>query len=322
MFPAIFPHHPFLTKRYQYSQTVIQRIRRHMEAAVPHASLSIVAVGSFGRGELSDVSDLDFFLLHEGDTDEAKLNGLLQRLQREVTPYTAASENDPEKYSQAAVCSYDQISLEANGKQDSYTALTRRMLLLLEGRPLCGELFFHQCRQQLLRHYIKPGDSANGLARYLLNDIVRYYRTLMANFEHQVTVLGKPWGLRNIKLHFSRKLLFIGGVVLVAQTSHLPSQEKVARIEHLLHLTPLQRLQSIGQDNPSTVFLLNHYQHFLSTISSARNRQLLDQVNRSNCQQSSLYLQLRELSEVFSLELERWIRHQYPAHPIHHALLF
>ncbi len=57
--------------------------------------------------------------------------------------------------------------------------------------------------------------------RFLLNDIVQFWRTMAVDFaSKQRDRAGKGWGLRNAKLRMSRKLIFASGL-LVCFSSHL-----------------------------------------------------------------------------------------------------
>jgi len=51
-------------------------------------------------------------------------------------------------------------------------------------------------------------DSMSETSRFLLHDLIRYYRTICVDFEYKTYENGKPWGDRNIKIQFSRKFLY------------------------------------------------------------------------------------------------------------------
>jgi hypothetical protein len=52
----------------------------------------------------------------------------------------------------------------------------------------------------------------------------------------------KPWGIRNIKLIFSRKLLYAGGLFSVAATADLRRDKKIEELEKLFEMTVIDRL--------------------------------------------------------------------------------
>jgi hypothetical protein len=113
------------------------------------------------------------------------------------------------------------------GNDDHNAKITRRVLFLLEGDWLNNRPFFQECRQQLLGRYIRDTITSHQLALFLLNDIIRYYRTVCVDFEFKTIEHDKPWGTRNIKLVFSRKLLYFSGVLVVAETMQRSYKEKV-----------------------------------------------------------------------------------------------
>ncbi|MGN8248037.1 hypothetical protein [Pseudomonas sp. SMV7] len=314
----------YLQKRYDYSCAAIEALRKTMHSTLAPLTacspLAVVSVGSYGRCEVSQVSDIDFFIVHDSSLPVQRLDQILRQVGDILRPVSHPGESDVAKFGREALARYADLSEHIGWKREGSSALTRRMLLLLEGRPLYGQAAFARWQHDLLRRYV-PDDHGHGLARFLLNDLIRYYRTLMANFEEK-RAEGKAWGVRNVKLLFSRKLLLAGGIVAIAEAHGLPAPAKVDRLRQLLALTPLQRLATLGADNPHSDALFEDYAVFLELISSAENRRYLDRLAPEQAMADPLYRQLRKRGQAFSLQLEHWLRSQYPGHPILHAMFF
>lgn len=314
----------YLQERYNYSCKTIESLRQAIYSAlaplVGRSPLAVVSVGSYGRCEVSPVSDIDFFIVHDSSLPAGRLDDILRQVSDLVRPISHPGESDEAKFGRGALALYSDLSEHIGWKCEDNTALTRRMLMLLEGRSLFGHEAFAWWQHDLLCRYV-PEDHGSGLARFLLNDLIRYYRTLMANFEEK-RAEGKAWGVRNIKLQFSRKLLFAGGIVAIAEAHGLPAPSKVLRLQQLLALTPLQRLAKLGHSNPYSVALFEDYAVFLELISSVENRRHLDRLTPGQAMADPVYRELRVRGQAFSLKLEHWLRSQYTGHPILHAVFF
>ena len=82
---------------------------------------------------------------------------------------------------------------------------------------------------------------------FLLNDIIRDDRTICVDFEFKTIqdANPKPWGTRNIKLVFSRKLLYFSGVLIVAETAQRSYDEKMRLLKLLLGKPAIERVMHI-----------------------------------------------------------------------------
>ena len=320
-----------ISNAFQHSKEIIEQLRVDFIKALldsPHREkITIVTTGSYGRGEASKSSDLDLFLFFDSDRSDDNLEQEKKNIKEVVDKYIAKQPGDTGTFGANVVVKFSEMLKNLGGENDLNNLLTRRMLFLLEGTWLYGESRFKSYRAELITKYIKAGDPERQISRFLLNDIIRYYRTITTDFEYKVSESMKSWGLRNVKLRFSRKLLYFGGVISVAETALMPQAEKNASLASLFDKTVLERVQDIGANNRYTTEILSIYQSFLQTIECPDKRSELDSVTKEARSSSPLFVQMREKSKEFSIVLDSWLREQYPniegtPHPIHNALLF
>ena len=62
---------------------------------------------------------------------------------------------------------------------------------------------------------------------FLLNDVIRYWRTICIDLEHKVRADNKARDIRLIKLRFSRMLLYASGVLAIGEGYRRSSEEKL-----------------------------------------------------------------------------------------------
>ena len=207
------------------------------------------------------------------------------------------------------------------GQDDTNQRLTRRMLFLLEGEPLNDAAGFRMARRALLERYVAARVGEGMLPLFLLNELIRYYRTIAVDYEFKTGEADKPWGLRNLKLVFSRKLLYASGLFAIAATRDGTADAKVARLESLLDLTPIDRMAAICGPEAAAPFL-DRYSYFLEQLGKPGVRRHLERLTRQE-RHDPVFRDLKEAGYAFTLDLQRVFDATFaPDHPIHRAIVF
>lgn len=311
-----------MKERKHYSESVIQQIRENLSAdeRLKDFQLSVIVTGSFGRNEASEVSDMDWFIISSDDLD-INIKEEVQAIVRTVVD-NFVTKNVGSTGTFGGVITKNELLTNFGGDKETNQEFTRRMLYLLESTWLFNESLYSSLKKSIVEKYIKDGVSDSNLNRFMLNDVIRYYRTICTDYEYKVHEHGKSWGVRKIKLRFSRKLLYFSGLITVASTSSLTRDLKIEQTLELLDKSPIERIEYILGTNQSSR-MLKHYGTFLSEISKDEIRSSLDEIERSNRNNNANYRGLKNLSQHFNWELEKCFANEFPpSHPIHAALVF
>jgi predicted nucleotidyltransferase len=227
-----------------------QRLLSDLEKAVgdlTDPNIAVVVTGSLGRGEATPDSDADWFLLIDGssDPDHALLAHEVDRRVKQVVPKAVG----PTGTFAGIVTSHELVHYIA-GNRDTNENLTRRILLLSESRALSNDLVRQRVIRNVLARYIihdRSVRSASGkphtIPHFFLNDVVRYWRTMASDYASKMWERERQgWGIRNIKLRFSRKLLFLWGLLAAFSGELFPTGEMQASTDEDEYLRLLAEL--------------------------------------------------------------------------------
>lgn len=316
----MFETYPHIAASRAHSSSVIDQVR----AALGELSardlpgvdrIAVVVCGSFGRGEGGANSDFDYYLLHDEAVDPeavaAKVRDRLRRLGlRQPAEGGAFAELQPMNVLVSTI----------GGAEETNALMTRRLLLMLESDWAFNRPLFERILERLVEAYIPDHTTEQNLALFFLNDVIRYYRNICVDFEMKTRgERAKGWGVRNIKLVFSRKLLYFSGVIAAAETADLPPKDKRARLLELLRLPPLERLAVVfGPDRAAEALSL--YDGFLADINRADTRRALD-APPAAVRETALYRDLKNRGHRFSQALLTLLRARYPQDHLIHTLL-
>lgn len=249
------------------SEALRDAASRQLESPTPldDLPLDVVAFGSYARYEATDESDFDYLVITHGLPGNPKLTRALLREADNLRklPQLRANERNNILFQQPArsapeirppgltgmfgrVVAAPDLTERIGLEQDTNQSHTVRMLLLQE----CVSLFQPNrlealLRTMLQRYLIDYREPKKGVPRFLLNDTVRYWRTLTVDYQaKRYEQLVPKWGLRYLKLIISRKLAFAGTLASLL----LCDEIRPATVDYLygqVSMPPLARLAQL-----------------------------------------------------------------------------
>lgn len=287
--------------------------------------VSIVFFGSVARGECTSKSDLDWIVLVDGQVDEQHF----RTYQNTRSALLEAGEIPPGSSGLFGGLGFSHdIVHRIGGNDDSNRNLTLRMLLLLESVSIGDDSARKRVVRAILRRYLADDPSwtwkSDGkVPRFFLNDCVRFWRTMAVDFADKYhDQAGEKWALRNAKLRFSRRLIFL--VSLFACFSwHLHRQDGVshkaaetvdiAQLHFAQYLSrpPLEIIadELLLQAVPAQICkdLISSYNEFLTILDDENSRKELSELPRDVAEKSDLFQQIRKTSHRFRDAAIGWL---------------
>jgi len=203
-------------------------------ARVVPQDTAFVVFGSLAREEVTEGSDVDWALLVDGPADDEH-SSAVNRLRALLRERKYKDPGTGGLFGGLAIS--HELVHRIGGDSDSNRNITQRILLLLESRaPMTTDLVRTRVLRVLLTRYLvddfgypMPPKHAARVPRFLLNDVVRYWRTVAVDFAAKRREQeGAKWGLRNFKLRMSRKLIFAAGLIACVSCELRPPESLAA----------------------------------------------------------------------------------------------
>ena len=247
-----------------------------------HGDLCIYVTGSFGRLEASEHSDLDLFFINGSVPGRVQMS----RIDKTLMDAALISECRKLKFPEFSgdgeyleVHCLEDMRKNLGGRRDDYANLfTARLLLLLESLPIHNDSLYVGVLNQITASYFRDYQDHKEDFRptFLVNDILRFWKTLCLNYEHSRNSLSedatetRKSHLRNLKLKFSRMLTCFSLVIpLAAPRASIGPQECV----DLMQERPLERLRQIASQSQNVELweiLADDYSWFLNATGQPR----------------------------------------------------
>lgn len=297
--------------------------------------IDAIAFGSLARNEWTSGSDVDWTMLIDGQATPDH-----RRLAREIAARIAATEFRGKKLPHpgaegifGSMAFSHEIIHHIGGQADSNRNTTQRILMLLEACPVRQPGYaaevgpYERVTRNILFRYLHDdtnfaaaGMTGSRIPRFLLNDIVRYWRTMCVDFAYKEwEQAGGKWAIRNVKLRMSRKLLFASGLLTVFSCFRNDALriESVEPVEYLpmveAHLMRFVRstsadilvwtLDRLGLAAEAAE-ILNHYDEFLRRLDDEELRSHLGRLPAHGVYGDQHFLELRQISHQFQDALD------------------
>ncbi len=266
-------------ERANYSQARLNELGNRI-GKIPgisdYTNLTVFGAGSFARYEACQYSDIDLFFLckekredlPEPRTTELRLFGnLIDIVDNMSFPRFS---NDCQYLTILHSPRILQYIVSPMDDQENY--FTVRMLLLLESKCLYDETTYNDITREIINSYFKdyPDHKKTFQPIFLLNDICRFWKTLLMNYEFKR--LGEDINdaektkqkVRNFKLKFSRMTTCFATIASICSYT-VPVEED--QVIEQARLTPRERLETIPTRIPeaekAVQEVLNRYAFFL-----------------------------------------------------------
>jgi hypothetical protein len=218
--------------------------------------VDIVLLGSLARGEATDGSDCDYFVLQNDCEPEISqhLTEIASAVRKELQ-YDEPGSQGVFGDIVIAASLYERVGLESDSNQN----LTHRLLLLTESVSVFSPRTRDAVIGRILKRYSLDNYSPNTgepdeakVPRYLLNDLVRFWRTMAVDFGAKRWRGGRAGSnLRLLKLRTTRKILFAGplSTVLLVPVRTSKASELGEYLESALSQPPLAQLAGLLSDD-------------------------------------------------------------------------
>lgn len=289
-------------------------------AAYGSEAASIVVFGSLARDELTAGSDIDWTLLIDGAADPGHLR-MVREIARHVREVEGREPGPEGTFGQMAF-SHDLVH-QIGGEDDTNSNTTRRILLLLESAPIGASAAYDRVLDIVVRRYLDEdrglwyGRGRDKIPRFLLNDIVRYWRTIAVDFAYKQRSRGaRGWALRNVKLRTSRKLIFVAGLLTCfslqlemekeRREAIVASGERGPLIEHLTRVIAAPPLEILARAllrlpelDVAAKTLFDAYDELLGVLADSSQRERLKSLDYEDLEDDEVFARCRGIASRF-----------------------
>lgn len=267
-------------------------------ASVAPPDVSVTLFGSFARRELTEGSDNDWAILTP--TGRVKAPDVLELA---AACREQFNEDDKAPGSQdlfGLPFAWPPLAQKIGLEADSNKNLTRRMLTLLESVAITGQAR-DDCWTAIFDRYMERGVRDHRPPRFLLNDTIRYWRTICVDFEGKHAETGgndSKWVMRNAKLRTSRTMLFAGGLLPVLFCRLREQDEIPVFLEQQFSAPPVDRVAwtflEMGMEDEG-VRCLRAYDEWVAMLQDDAVRDAIGELRADTRDASPVFQQVRDI---------------------------
>lgn len=292
-----------------------EEINKHFSPEI-NDNFCIFLVGSYGRLEASPNSDLDCIFIRKNNSGELDEYGVCTQV-LEIAEKSGIIKPTGDTGTFGEFVKFDDLLENIGGVDDTNKNLTHRVLILTESHHLYNDVMCKEVVSAIFDKYTAKAKHDEKDPRVLINELVRYYRTITIDYKYKTEERGKSWGERNFKLRHSRKLLFFTSIAIIftaikkfdaAECNN--NTDKYDYIVKNINSPPILKLKEILVENNklSSLEPFMWYNKYLELMSDGKKVDELNGILYEDRHTSDLFSEFKDNSDRFDNSLKDLIK--------------